>query len=440
MNYFNYLDAFLLIVYYFLLKKITDITINKQLSANLTAIYNTSFNLRMFGAITYTLVVLFYYGYGDSLGFFINGGYVNSQILKGNLGILLYTPEELYTKYMLDVGDIFYAGYFNEKAYAVMVKIIGLLYFVCCNSYIVIALLFGFYAFQGQWRLFLTFNHWNQGKNQKLLAYTVLYIPSVWFWGSGLLKDSICMGCVGFIVYAANQIIKFKRITIKIGLLLLINTILLFFIKSYILGAIILGACSYVLIYLTQKISNSFLRYLSIFLVIFLALLVFYFSSLDKLLLSFTDEVKNTTTEFQKNYNAVNQEDETSKGKIDLVFNFTSTASLIAQIPYLVFSTIFRPFIWEAKSVFMLFSAAENLTVLIFFFYVIIKKRVIYFFRHLFSQPAIFASFTIVVVLAVMIGITTFNFGTLVRYKIALLPFLSFFLVSLLSTNDIVKK
>ena len=84
--------------------------------------------------------------------------------------------------------------------------------------------------------------------------------------------------------------------------------------------------------------------------------------------------------------------------------------------------TLFRPYLWEVKNPFMLLSALEALGITFLSLTVLLrlKTRII---RKLFSEPFVMFCLTFTLILAVAVGLNSFNFGTLVRYKIPILPF-----------------
>ncbi|MBK8495618.1 MAG: hypothetical protein IPL50_11740 [Chitinophagaceae bacterium] len=53
------------------------------------------------------------------------------------------------------------------------------------------------------------------------------------------------------------------------------------------------------------------------------------------------------------------------------------------------------------------------------------------FFRQIFGNNYLLLSFVFSMLFALIIGFTTYNFGTMIRYKIMLLPFYYFMLVQL---------
>ena len=44
------------------------------------------------------------------------------------------------------------------------------------------------------------------------IAIATMFIPSVIFWGSGILKDTIVLACLGISVYAIDQIFFQRRV------------------------------------------------------------------------------------------------------------------------------------------------------------------------------------------------------------------------------------
>ena len=55
------------------------------------------------------------------------------------------------------------------------------------------------------------------------------------------------------------------------------------------------------------------------------------------------------------------------------------------------------------------------------------------FFKTVFNNKFVLFSFVLSMLFALIIGFTTYNFGTMVRYKIMLLPFYYFMLVQIYS-------
>ena len=99
----------------------------------------------------------------------------------------------------------------------------------------------------------------------KKIAVATLFLPSILFWGVSLLKDSICLGALGFFLYAAYQIF-FKRRKVKSSLVILIlSGFLLFYIKAYIFLCILPAFILWKFIDFNKTIEDRTLRNISKF-------------------------------------------------------------------------------------------------------------------------------------------------------------------------------
>ena len=72
----------------------------------------------------------------------------------------------------------------------------------------------------------------------------------------------------------------------------------------------------------------------------------------------------------------------------------------------------------------MLFSALESLVFTVYLLYILLLVGVTKTFKLIFTKPVISFCFTFTIIFAFAVGLNSFNFGSLVRYKIQLLPFL----------------
>jgi hypothetical protein len=82
---------------------------------------------------------------------------------------------------------------------------------------------------------------------------------------------------------------------------------------------------------------------------------------------------------------------------------------------------LFRPYLWEVRNPLMVLSAIEGLFLLGFTFFVFLKRRAVIL--QTLRNPDILFCVVFSLTFAFAVGVSTFNFGTLARYKIPLLPF-----------------
>ena len=68
----------------------------------------TAFWLHMAGSILYSLVVQYYYGYGDAFTFYMGGNFIIDQVLNdpSNISLLFASPAELQKLYAFQEGSV----------------------------------------------------------------------------------------------------------------------------------------------------------------------------------------------------------------------------------------------------------------------------------------------------------------------------------------------
>lgn len=97
----------------------------------------------------------------------------------------------------------------------------------------------------------------------------------------------------------------------------------------------------------------------------------------------------------------------------------------VKVFPKALVAGAFRPFIWESGNVVMLLSGIENTFLLYLFILMLWRTNPVSLFKRIFKEPFLFFTFLFSVFFAFSVGLTTANFGALVRFKIAYLPFLA---------------
>jgi hypothetical protein len=424
---FILLPLYLAIFYFFIKRKAATYT-----NTDIKKIFIVAFFLHMFGSVAYSLLVQYYYGYGDSFVYYKGGDFFNTELIKnpGNIKYFFAPPSQLQEWFIADgIDDLGIVNYFVIPSSTAVMKISALLSFFAFNKFIIISLFFGLFSFAGQWKLFQVFNDYNKGKSQNLLAYAVLYSPSIWFWGSGLMKDSICLGAMGFIIHILYKNIVKKEIVFKEWLLLLLLIFIIYIIKSYIIMILFASIMTVIFVRYVLQLKNLAVRFAVIILFLISSALFVTFSNFSAELNDIVQESYVQVQTFQQNYQNSRQEDENSKAGFDIGNFDASLTSMVIKSPSVIFSCLFRPFLWESKKIIILFTALESTLLLLCTLYLLFITRFRGFFKIIFSNPFVLFAFVIAILFALIIGFTTFNFGTMTRYKIILLPFYYFILV-----------
>jgi hypothetical protein len=104
---------------------------------------------------------------------------------------------------------------------------------------------------------------------------------------------------------------------------------------------------------------------------------------------------------------------------------------MIQRAPEGINVTLFRPYLWEARKPIVMISALESLAFLIFTVVAIIRNNPIRMIQRIIADETLQFCLIFTLVFAFAVGISTSNFGSLVRYKIPCLPFYTAFLIIL---------
>jgi hypothetical protein len=403
--------------------------------ASLRKIFITAFTLRMVGSIIYSLMIQYYYGYGDSFTFYTGSNFLREQVLQdiGNISYFFAPAKDVGKWYEMTADNTYYTGYVSTESNLFVMKLAAIVSLLSFNKFLIISLFFGLFSFAGQWKLFQVFNEVNQGKNQKLMAYAVLYTPALWFWASGLMKDSVCLGAVGFIVAILYKMFIKKEKTLKDIIFLVFLIYLVYSIKSYIIIVLAVSIGTFVFARFMINIRNVVFKGILTLLFFFVAVIGAYVANLEEQLQILVEESKAQVDSYQKNYNATNTEDERTRGSVESKEIDASVTGMVLYSPTAIFTCLFRPFLWESRKVMILFTALESTLLLLCTLYLFFRTRLLGFFRIIISDEFVLFAFLMSMLFALIIGFTTYNFGTIVRYKTILLPFYYFLLVQVYS-------
>ena len=386
--------------------------------------------LKLLFNFIYAIILVFYYGSGDSYSYYraILGmhqaitddiSYLNDVFFQ--LGITQY--DRLYDYFVAfdDEDSMFYLAMLAYDN-LMLSKLSLPASFLFSKSYLCISACISFIAFVGNWRLFKTFYYLYPVLHRKI-AMAVLFLPSIVFWGSGLLKDPICFGGMGFALHACYKIfIKKEKIVVN-SLILLISSWFVFIMKPYIILCLVGTLPVWLLFSYTKNIRVKGYRYavntLLFVLLPFLSIIALQQLAQTELTSMFAfEKLLESMQAQQSSLSRMEARSAFSLGEFD-----GTILGFIQLFPAAVGTTFFRPFAWEANNPFMLFSALESFLFIVVTCMTFWLAGVKGFFKTLANDSFLLFCLGFSLIFAGAVGITTYNFGTLVRYKIPALPF-----------------
>ena len=400
--------------------------------------HKQGFWVKVIACIAFTIFNA-YISPGDSTGLYHNEGVnIHNLIVQDfkNIDILFSEGKNFDETLLRDPGN---AGYFKSPNNFLVTKIVAVLCFITFSKYMVINLIFALLAFSGAWKLFLFFYE-QYPQMHKKFAIAILFLPTFIFWSSGILKDSICIASLGWITYGLYEIFYRKKGILKNSLIIIVFSYLLIILKVYILISYVPFFILFIILKNVQTVNNIALKY-----VLAPALILGSMFGFTKALKSYGDElgqfaVKDLTTSI-KRYN-VAYENQANSGSANSNFSLGvefdgSMMGLVKLSPVAIFTTFFRPFMWESHKPSTMLSSLEALLLMLFTIYIIFKAGFIKFFKLISSDSLIMYCFLFSCVFALFVGASTLNFGSLVRYKIPCMPF---YLISLFLIHEKVKQ
>jgi hypothetical protein len=378
---------------------------------------------KIFGGFALAFIYNYYYGGGDTLGFFISAKAMVNLFFKNSsvfFDILINdarTPEN-HSYFSRATG---YPWYYNDDKAFFLVRLITPFVLLSFKSYLAATVLVATFFYNGTWKIFQLFTEYFP-KLQKELYYGVLLFPSVVFWGSGILKDTVTFAAAGWFTYAFHRIFVLRKNVIVYSIILFISVKLMIGIKPYVFFALVPGALLWVSGEYISRIKNSIIRY-SIAPFIIVVSLVLASTALN----FFGDALGEYDPDNILNKAQVTQHDMKQDyyggQSFDIGSHDGTVLGMIRLAPAAIIATIFRPFIWEARSVVMIISGLENVVLLYFTILILIKVGPFNTFRLITGNPLIQFSFVFAMFFAFSVGVSISNFGSLVRLKIPYIPF-----------------
>jgi len=394
--------------------------------------------LKLIGAIAVGLIYWFYYGNGSASGDTFNF-YKHIEILYE----AFKASPSVWLKLMLSKGEFDsdtaqYASrllWYNAPTEFLIVKIGSLFSILCFNTYTVIAIFFAIFSFLGIWQLFATFFRLFPILHNKF-AIACFYLPSVFFWGSGLLKDSITMGALGWLFFGFYQATIEKKKVITSTIIIIISATLIYSIKAYILISFIPPALYWVFLENNNRIKSPVLRKLAIPFFLSLGILAAYIGVTNLTEGNTKYDIDKLGEQSRINTTYLSKQVYTGSAYDIGIFD-GSLGSLLTVGPQAVNVALYRPYLWEVKNPVMLLSAIEATLFIFLTASILLRTGLFKSIRLISSQPILTFCFVFSIILAFGVGTNSGNFGTLVRYKI---PFMPFYLSALYIMNAYVKK
>lgn len=351
---------------------------------------------------------------GISLGIIYSTYYDNSDTfiffkLATDQADLARNDFSSYLNFIFSLQEGYFLGEHRTGFY---IKITSLLALLTVNNYWITSFYYSVISFFGAWylaniiaRLFPTY---------RIASCVVfLFFPSVVFWSSGIIKESLAMAALFFLTAVFLKLWVKERISVLSIVLAVISAIIIFNLKYYYLAVFVpIALASLAARWVSDKQVSASKQIL-----LWVTILVFGFLMVTFLHPNFSP---SKLLQVIVTNNRVFMEVCTPDDVIHF-YNLEPTwTSILMNSPWAFVSGIFRPFVWEANTVFKFITGVENLVLLILS---ILALRFVKDIIHSPNRILILATISYCSLLSIFLALSTPNFGTLARYSVGFLPF-----------------
>jgi len=317
-----------------------------------------------------------------------------------------------------------------------MAKLLSVLNVFTFHNYWITGLYCSLFSFWGMWRLGNELaNRYPQTRHAAAIAF--LFFPSAVFWSSGILKETIALGCMGVGLatllpvmarYADSNRMPGANSSQWRLVTIMIIVWLLWQLKFYYLGALspaVLSLWAAVIVHRHGLVTHSrVLRFLQI--LFFVAIVSLGCVGVPML------SGQSLLADIVANHDAT--------VRISQPGTYVAFGSLqpefsgfLRHFPLALWSGLFAPLAWQARNILALWVSIENSFLLVgcIGYLILALGRTQgsgYLGNTVFTRLLIQSAWLYIGLLAVVLVYASPNFGTLARYKVGFLPFLVYIL------------
>lgn len=386
--------------------------------------YLWGLSAKVAGGLFFAVFYIYYYQSGDTIAYYESAlSTVHLFNVNYHSGVTIMFGDRTLEDYFLFSSSTGYPLEFvfhDPKTFMVVRLLVPLLY-ISFNSYFICTVLVSCITYSALWQLYRMFVRYYPAY-YKQIAWGVLFMPSTIFWGSGILKDPFTLASTCLFVVSIERLFVQKRYSVKAVIWALLSAFLILSIKPYIFMVLLPGAMFWIFYSRIRKIKSKLILYVAIPLAYVLVIVGSFFvlSQLGDTLGKFSlDKALDTASISQKDLKRA----EYQGNSFDIGDYDPTIAGVLSKLPVAVLAGLFRPFLWESNNLTMLLSSMENIVLLLMFVYLMLKAGPKRLFRMIRDNPLLLFSILFSIIFAFIIGISTSNFGALVRFKIPLMPF-----------------
>jgi hypothetical protein len=281
------------------------------------------------------------------------------------------------------------------------------------------------FSFSGKVAMYRAVRRYFPESARTALGMSILLVPSVVFWTSGLIKEGIAVGGLGFALLGFERMSSRRSLGGALPFVFGLATVAL--IKPYLLMPFAIG-CAAWLYSARSRGKDGKVRIRPFWLVVGVGAAALAVILVGRAFPQFAVE------NFAENAAKLQFYASRARGGSYTGFGDPSDRTLAGQLrfaPLALFTALFRPLVFEARNGQMLVNSFETAAILGATLWLLAKKGWRWMVTTTLSNEVLAFSLSFVFPLALGVGLTTANLGTLSRYRAPLVPFLVLLVVTL---------
>lgn len=387
-----------------------------------TPLYYGGLSVKILASIAFCYYHLAIYKGGDALHYFQDANLISNYFWI-DINEFFYLWIGRYTSlnesYDVIQGLMYHDFYaVNTVRFSVPFALLSLGNIYACSIWL------AFIAYSGVWKIYELLSYYFK-EEQKTFSI-LLFLPSVIFWTAGLLKDTIILAAVCWMIYSVFRLTQYYRFRLKYAVIVLTSFAVIILIKPYVLMALLPPLFIWVFVERLQRAKNRLTKVIlaPFFTVIVVGVIFLLFNLLEGNIGVYGkyDQLAEYTNSLKQAYS------KTDNSGIMKVSNsntteFISVKSSLASFP----TVLFRPFIWESWNGISLLSSLENFFLLMLNALCLLALLFhIKVFKLLVEKPFLLFCLLYSLVFIIGIGSSISNFGAIIRFRTA---FILFFII-----------
>ena len=377
----------------------------KYSSSDFIKYFFPALGIKLLAGVGIGFLYFYYYGYGDTITY-------HEDAIK--LSNIAYYDVNEYLKVLFGQSHSFdisqFISYDQSRAFF-FTKILSVVHLLSGQNYWISGIYFSFFSFIGFWILANSLIKYFPISKLGVVA-TLFFFPSVIFWSSGIMKESITMGALLLAIKFLIDWLLIRKLNWKEIMLCILLLLLVWNLKYYYLGVFL--AVTIPLILTDVFVANNLMKINKY--VIYTFFFIIQIGVISLMHPNFN--LSNILQVIVENHDLY-----VLKSRPDQFIYFADLrarwSSISYNFPLAVWSGLFRIGVWESNNILEYILGFENLVILI------LAISSIFQLPKLKENPhglLLIATIIYIVLLAGFLALSAPNFGTLARYKVGYLP------------------